>query len=154
MKSILLKPGLLSGVLIVVAGLIGCGSQSKSADSPAALLLAGLGGDQAWNPSAYALGPATPTSTRVYGQFGAFNSNAGNNGGLSANSISGPYSVTTDSSGNAYIADTNNNRVLYYPSGSTTATRVYGQPDFASSSANRGGSPAANTLSGPAGCGG
>ena len=35
--------------------------------------------------------------------------------------------VAVDSSGNLYVADYANNRVLFYPSGSTTATRVYGQ---------------------------
>ncbi len=38
---------------------------------------------------------------------------------------------------NLYVADGNNNRVLYYPSGTTTATRVYGQAgSFTSNSAN------------------
>ena len=35
--------------------------------------------------------------------------------------------VALDSSGNLYVPDTGNNRVLFYPSGSTTATRVWGQ---------------------------
>jgi hypothetical protein len=34
--------------------------------------------------------------------------------------------IALDSSGNLYVAD-RNHRALFYPSGSTTATRVYGQ---------------------------
>jgi hypothetical protein len=35
--------------------------------------------------------------------------------------------IALDSSGDLYVADFGNYRVLYYPSGSTTATRGYGQ---------------------------
>ena len=49
-----------------------------------------------------------------------------NNGGISADSLSGPSGVFADATG-VYIADTSNNRVLFYPGNSTTATRVYGQ---------------------------
>ncbi len=66
------------------------------------------------------------TATRVYGQGGSFTSNTDNNGGISADSLSRPGYVFEDASG-VYIADTNNNRVLYYSGTSTTATRVYGQ---------------------------
>ena len=38
-----------------------------------------------------------------------------------------PYDLALDRSGNLYVADSYNNRVLFYPAGSTTATRVYGQ---------------------------
>jgi sugar lactone lactonase YvrE len=67
------------------------------------------------------------TATRVYGQRGSFTVNVANNSGVSANSLNAPDGVNVDSSGNLYIADSGNNRVLYYPAGSTTATRVYGQ---------------------------
>lgn len=82
------------------------------------------------------------TATRVYGQPDFVS----NGGGTSATSLSTPMGVAIDSTGNLYVADLNNNRVLYFPSGQTTATRVYGQPDFSSYSANQGGSPSANTL--------
>jgi sugar lactone lactonase YvrE len=74
--------------------------------------------------------PASAQSTTadvVYGQLGSFTTNTPNNGGVSANSISDARGVALDSSGNLYVADTANNRVLFYPAGSTTATRVYGQ---------------------------
>jgi sugar lactone lactonase YvrE len=86
------------------------------------------------------------TATRVYGQGGSFTSNTANNGGVSATSLSGPYSVVLDNGGNVYISDGTNHRVLYYLSGSTTATRVYGQGgSFTSNTANNGG-VSANSL--------
>ncbi len=66
------------------------------------------------------------TATRVYGQNGNFTSNTVNNGGVSANSLSNPRGIHVDSDG-VYIVDMDNNRVLFYPGTSTTATRVYGQ---------------------------
>ncbi|NMC83514.1 MAG: hypothetical protein GYA63_11735 [Armatimonadetes bacterium] len=73
-------------------------------------------------------------ATAVYGQPN-FESLSPNNGGVSANSLNYPWGVARDSFG-VYIADGNNNRVLFYPHGSTTATRVYGQPSFTSNKAN------------------
>ncbi len=80
------------------------------------------------------------TATRVYGQNGSFTSGTENNGGISANSLANPEGVAVDNSGGVYIADYSNSRVLYYPSGSTTASRVYGQGgSFASGTQNNGG---------------
>ena len=91
------------------------------------------------------------TATRVYGQFGSFTSNTPNNGGISANSLNDPAGVTLDSSDNLYVADILNSRLLFYPSGSTTATRVYGQGgSFTTGNANKGGI-SANSLYYPAG---
>ena len=91
------------------------------------------------------------TATRVYGQNGSFTDNAANNGGVSANSLSNPQGIAIDSSGNLYVADQNNNRVLFYPAGSTTATRVYGQNgSFTTNSANSNG-VSATTLAQPFG---
>ncbi len=91
------------------------------------------------------------TATQVYGQLGSFTTNTANLGGISANSLSRPFGVSLDSSGNLYVADTFNNRVLFYFSGSTTATRVYGQlGSFTSNTANNGG-VSANSLDEPEG---
>ena len=91
------------------------------------------------------------TATRVYGQGGSFTTNTQNNGGVSANSLADPYGVALDGSGDLYVADSVNNRVLFYPSGSTTATRVYGQlGSFTTNSANNGGI-SANSLDSPFG---
>jgi sugar lactone lactonase YvrE len=91
------------------------------------------------------------TATRVYGQSGSFTSNTQNNGGVSANSLWGPSAVALDGGGNLYVADNVNSRVLFYPSGSTTATRVYGQNgSFTTGTANNGG-VSANSLNQPTG---
>jgi sugar lactone lactonase YvrE len=89
------------------------------------------------------------TATRVYGQGGSFTINTVNNGGVSAG-LHNPQGVALDSSGNLYVADEYNNRVLFYPSGSTTATRVYGQSTLATNSPNNGG-VSANSLNQPLG---
>ena len=61
------------------------------------------------------------TATRVYGQMGSFTTHTANLGGISANSLENPAGLALDSSGNLYVADAYNNRVLFYLSGSTTA---------------------------------
>jgi sugar lactone lactonase YvrE len=67
------------------------------------------------------------TATRVYGQAGSFSTNTQNNGGVSATSLYYPYAVALDASGNLYVADSSNSRLLYFQAPSTTASRVYGQ---------------------------
>lgn len=59
--------------------------------------------------------------------------------GSGASSLNGPWAMTFDKSDNLYVADAMNNRVLYFPAGETTATKVLGQPDFNQSAANNGG---------------
>jgi sugar lactone lactonase YvrE len=91
------------------------------------------------------------TPTRVYGQQGSFASATANLGGVSADSLSGPEGVAIDSENGVYVSDRSNHRVLYYPAGSTTATRVYGQGgDFTASTANNGG-VSADSFNFPAG---
>ncbi len=88
------------------------------------------------------------TATRVYGQNGSFTTTQA---GASATNLHGPAHALTDSAGNLYIVDNGNNRVLFYPSGSTTATRVYGQNgNFGGGAENGGTGTSANTLSHPA----
>ncbi len=95
--------------------------------------------------------PPALTATQVYGQGGSFTTNTVNNGGISATSLRDPQGVTLDSSGNLYIADTGNSRVLYYPAGSTIATRVYGQGgSFTTNTINNGG-VSASSLEEPGG---
>lgn len=80
----------------------------------------------------------TGSGDRVYGQDDD-STNSANQGGVSATSLSAPESVALDSDGGLYVADADNNRVLHYPAASTTADRVYGQPDFAGNTPNNGG---------------
>ncbi len=74
------------------------------------------------------------TADRVYGQFGDFtmgvrnNDGSGKRGVVSANSLNFPRGLATTPDGGLYIADRDNNRILYFaPDGDTTADRVYGQ---------------------------
>ncbi len=89
------------------------------------------------------------TATRVYGQSGSFTTNTDNKGGISANSLSSPNAIAIDGSGGVYISDTSNRRVLFFPSGSTTATRVYGQNNNFTSNVYNNGGVSANSLSFP-----
>ena len=90
------------------------------------------------------------TADRVYGQGGVFTTGTVNNGGFSANSLNESYGLSVDSAGGLYAADFRNHRVLHYPSGSTTADRVYGQGGvFTTATVNNGG-VSANSLNFPA----
>lgn len=103
--------------------------------------------DSANNRVLYYAGTST-TATRVYGQLGSFTTGTVNNGGVSADSFDTPMAVAVDASG-VYIADYWNNRVLFYPGTSTTATRVYGQAgNFTTNTFNNGGL-SANSLGNP-----
>ena len=86
----------------------------------------------------------------VFGQSGIFTSGAANNGGVSANSMSGPEGLTLDSNGNLYVADYNNNRVLEFnmPLTNSTADTVFGQGgSFSTSGCNQGAaSPSSSSL--------
>jgi len=55
----------------------------------------------------------------------------------SATSLAGPTDVKVDASGNVWVADAGNNRVLMYPTGSNSASEVWGQNDFASNGPNQ-----------------
>src|SRR5207302_7907562 len=65
----------------------------------------------------------------VYGQGGSFTTGIQNKGGVSARSLYFPNKIVVDRSGdgNLYVADMFNSRILFYPHGRTTATRVWGQ---------------------------
>lgn len=79
--------------------------------------------------------PANSTiADRVYGQID-FNSNLINSGGLSTSGLFHPQGLAVDQSG-LYVADSSNNRVLHFPTGSTIADRVYGQGGPGNSQAN------------------
>ncbi|MBE7506310.1 MAG: hypothetical protein HS101_08510 [Planctomycetia bacterium] len=81
-------------------------------------------------------------AARVYGQP-SFTTDTANNGGVSATSLSTPVSVCVDPvSGNMYIADSVNMRILEFtnPLTDSTADRVFGQQgDFTTNTVNKGG---------------
>jgi hypothetical protein len=90
---------------------------------------------------------------RVYGQPN-FSTVDINTNGLSASSLNGPYSAAVDPvSGNLFIADTFNHRVLEYDhpvTSDSVADRVFGQPGFTTNEPNIGG-VSATTLKNPFG---
>lgn len=72
---------------------------------------------------------------RVFGQsnFTSKNAGSGNNG------LNQPYGIAVDGSGNVYVADFGNNRVVEFNTPPTTdsiADRVFGQPNFNSNTPN------------------
>jgi hypothetical protein len=76
----------------------------------------------------------TPLATdtvadEVFGQGGSFSSTIQNKGGFGASALNGPSGIALDLSGDLYIADSSNNRVLEYssPHTSATANQVFGQ---------------------------
>jgi len=95
------------------------------------------------------------TAAFVIGQTNLFGVSP-NGGGISASTLRAPGQVTTDSSGNYYVADVGNNRVLRFdtpfaPGGNMVADAVYGQADFVSSSCNKNGGVSDSTLCGAEG---
>jgi hypothetical protein len=67
------------------------------------------------------------TASRVWGQQGSFTTATKNNGGISGNSLNQPTRVQVDAAGDVYISDNSNNRLLEYPQGATTSSKVWGQ---------------------------
>ena len=90
-----------------------------------------------------------PSGSGIYGQNGNYNTNTPSAG---PNGLRVPSQIAINSLDGALIADGDNNRVLYYPAGSTTASLVFGQANFFGTLANRGlGSPTAETVYRPRG---
>ena len=85
------------------------------------------------------------TADTVFGQGGSFTTDSQCNydsdiaGVSTANDLCDPAGVAVDGSGNLYVADKGNNRVLEYNTpltSDTTADRVLGQDDFTHNAAN------------------
>lgn len=77
--------------------------------------------------------------------------------GSSASNMNAPRGLAVDPSGNLWVSDTGNHRILRFAAAALdnstppAADMVIGQQDFTSVSANRGGAPSASTLYSPAG---
>lgn len=87
-------------------------------------------------PTATTMGAAAKT---VLGQTD-FTTSTANTGAVpwtSPGSFSQPIDVETDASGNVFVVDSGNNRVVQFPSGSKSAVRVWGQTDFVSNGPNQ-----------------
>ncbi|MCW7468809.1 NHL repeat-containing protein [Leptospira kanakyensis] len=107
----------------------GTGTSETTFSNPRAVALAPDGGlytAESSNNRVLYFPPGSTTATRVYGQdnFSSVLS------GTSETRLNGPFGLVVDSAGGLYVADSTNNRVLYFPVGSTTASRVYGQTSF------------------------
>lgn len=78
-------------------------------------------------------------ATQVLGQtdFSTTTSNTGAAPRASANSLFNPGDIKVDPSGNIFVADSGNNRVMMFPSGGKAAVRIWGQSDFTSNGANQ-----------------
>jgi len=103
----------------------------------------------AWNNRVLYYAGTSTTPTRIYGQSDPTSSAAKASGNDGFNM---PRGLAVDASGGLYVTDLNNNRVLYFPQGQTTATVVLGQATFATNGVNRGlSAPTAVSLNGPQG---
>jgi sugar lactone lactonase YvrE len=81
------------------------------------------------NPGSGESGAGNATADTVFGQGGSFTSKTCNSGGVTAASMCVPIGLTIDASGNLYVADGFNNRVLEYNTPlttDTTADRAFG----------------------------
>ncbi len=129
---------------IVVAGGNGQGTGNTQLSNPSgiyfnsssnSLLIANYGGNNIVN---WVLGASS--WTLVAGSPAGI-------GGTSSTLLKGPRGVTMDLMGNVYVADTNNNRIQFFPAGQTNGTTIAGSPTgVAGSSATLLYSPLALTL--------
>lgn len=80
---------------------------------------------------------------RVFGQVDLKTTTPNAGGAISANTLHYPSGLVMDSTGNLYVADSNNHRLLLFlapQTGDTTADRVFGQQgDFTTGVMNKGG---------------
>lgn len=115
------------------------------------VLLPGLVSSSAYTPAPRASGAGDTTADRVLGQ-GDFSGSAANAAGVSAASLSNANGLTVDrNTGQLYVADSANNRVLRWPSAAAfrngqPAELVIGQPDFSQGEVNQGGPASASSL--------
>lgn len=104
-----------------------------------------------WNPS------PTTGGSNANGVLGQINLQQGtvNSGGLDQNAINRPDGSPSSDGTKLVVTDTNNHRVLIWPTLPTmkndAPTGVLGQSSFTANSANRGGAPDLGTLSSPVG---
>jgi sugar lactone lactonase YvrE len=82
------------------------------------------------------------TSSKLIGQTSFSTGSCG----VSSTLLCDPRGIALDSNNNLYVSDYSNSRVLMFPSGTSTATVLYGQSSFSSSTSNANGI-SANSLS-------
>jgi hypothetical protein len=91
-------------------------------------------------------------ATLVIGQADFTHGSSNQGGAVAANTLNGADGTAFDRSGNLWVADARNDRVLEFKPPFTTnmaASLVLGQADFTHNSANQGGAPTSATLAFP-----
>jgi hypothetical protein len=135
------------------------GVSATTMNAPYAVAVDGNGGFYVadyYNSRVLHFSSGSAVADAVYGQPN-LTSNAANNGGVTASTMNSPAGVAVDGVGGLYVADFDNNRVLYFPydSGkhraSTTASVVYGQSGSFTSNTNNNGGVSAGSFFGPEG---
>ena len=118
-------------------------TSSSSLDGPAGIEVDGAGNLYVAVPNdnrvmIFAAASAAP-ATNVLGQSDFISTQANVNVSpfSSPNTLSSPSDVAVDSSGNVFLADSGNNRVVMLPPGSKSANRVWGQADFSGNAPNQ-----------------
>jgi sugar lactone lactonase YvrE len=103
-----------------------CKPVGVAIDAGGTLYVADTGNSRVLEFAAPAAGTAPK---RVFGQNGNFTTNDCNGGGVSALALCNPGGVAVDATGQLYVADTGNSRVVEYdhPKINTSATYVFGQ---------------------------
>ncbi len=117
-----------------------CGPARMAVDRAGNLYVADAGNNRVlvyntpFNAASGEPGAGDASADFVYGQGGSFTSRGSNLDGAGATTLSNPAAVALDGSGNIYIADTGNNRVLEYAkagnppvASDAIASRSYGQ---------------------------
>jgi len=94
-------------------------------------------------------GQASPPPAIVWGEPNL--NTIGYTGPPSAATLQGPTGVAVDAAGNVYVATPLDNRILVFPAAGGSATSVYGQSDFVTTTANSSSYPQASpqSLNGP-----
>jgi uncharacterized protein (TIGR03437 family) len=87
----------------------------------------------------FPLGATSGAAASVLGQsdFATVSANTGAFPLGSANGLSLPMDVKVDQTGNVFVVDAGNNRLLEFPLNAKTANKVWGQNDFVSNGANQ-----------------
>jgi hypothetical protein len=104
-----------------------------------------------WNNRVLVFANGSTTAFDVYGQGGSYTSGSPNKGGVSTQSLYHPGAVTIAPGDVLLVTDTDNHRLLEYPSGGHQAAKVWGQHgSFSTNGSNQGGL-SGSSLSGPQG---
>jgi sugar lactone lactonase YvrE len=119
-----------------------CEPMGLTADSSGNLFVTDLGNNRVLEfNSPFLANPIVqdPSAIRVFGQAGKFNTSGCDTGGVNATTLCQPIGVALDSSGDLYVSDFEDSRILEYNSPlSSTASRVFGQASTTAKGCNKG----------------